>query len=85
VDEVPDGPVIHFQTTFGKLGHQYAQGEVSFLDPLQEPRPVPARDQFWPVAAHLAGRNATGLAQEPHAVLVAAERELEWEGKKKAA
>ena len=46
---------------------------------------MPARDQFWPVAAHLAGRNATGLAQEPHAVLVAAERELEWEGKKKAA
>ena len=68
MNEIPDGAVIYFQPALGKIGNQPAQGELSFLDPLQEPEPVLAGNQLWPVSTHPSGRNAAGFAQAPHPV-----------------
>jgi hypothetical protein len=65
MDEIPDHPVIHPQTTLGKFSDQPAQREV-VLDPLQQPQPVRAGDRLRPVTADLARRNAAGLTQPLH-------------------
>jgi hypothetical protein len=65
MDELPHRPIINLQPALGELGDQAAQGEIS-LGSFQHKDPVPARNRLWPVAAHLAGRNATGLSLPPH-------------------
>src|SRR5882724_9365529 len=66
VDELPDWPVIHLQAAFGELGDEAAQGEVSVVDPLQQPEAVLARNLLGLVPAHLARRNAAGLPHPFH-------------------
>jgi len=68
MDEIPDGPVIHFQPTLSELSDQSAQGEVSLLNSLQEPGSVFARNRFWPVTSDFAGCNTAGLAHALHPV-----------------
>ena len=37
MDELPHRSVIDLKATLGELDHEPSQGEVSVLDPLQEP------------------------------------------------
>jgi hypothetical protein len=64
VNKAPDGPIIHLQPAVAKS----TQGEISFLDPVQHPNPMFARDRPWSVTTHFARRDAAGLAQAPHPV-----------------
>src|SRR6266545_338055 len=68
MDELPDRAVIHLQPALAELGDEPAQGEVSVLDPLQEPGRVLARNRLRLVTAHLARRNAPGLTLALHPV-----------------
>jgi hypothetical protein len=63
VDELPNRSVIGLQPTLGKFSHQTTYREIAALDPLQQPLTVRTRQRFRFVAAHLARRNASGLAQ----------------------
>src|SRR6266852_2551893 len=68
VDEAPDRPVIDLETTLGQFGHQPAQGKVFLPRPLQQPGTILARNRLRLVPAHLAWRNAAGLAPALHPV-----------------
>jgi hypothetical protein len=63
VDELPDRPVVDLQAALGQLGDQPTQGEVLAPAALQQPLPMPTRDFLRSVTAHLAGRQATCLAE----------------------
>src|SRR6187551_1127226 len=68
MDELPHRSVIDLKATLGEFDHEPSQGEVSVLDPLQQPDAVRARDRPWLVTAHLARCDAAGLAQPPDPV-----------------
>jgi hypothetical protein len=62
MDELPHRAIIDLQTARSEFGHQPPQGEVSALDPLQQPQAVCARNLLRLATAHLARRYAAGLA-----------------------
>jgi hypothetical protein len=66
MDELPHRAVIDLQPARGEFGNQSAQGEVSILDPLQQPDTVFAANCLRLVPAHLARRNIARLAQTPY-------------------
>jgi hypothetical protein len=66
--ELPDRSVIDLKTTLAEFHHERAQGEVSLLDPSQQPDAMLPRNRLRLVTAHLARRYAAGLAQALHPV-----------------
>lgn len=66
VNECPDRAIIDPKPARGEFGDQTAQCEVAILDPLQQPRPVRARNRLQLVATHFARRNTAGPAPAPH-------------------
>ena len=65
MDELPYRAVVDLQPTLSKLPDQPAQGEISAPDPPRYPRRMLARNRFRLVTAHLARRDAAGLALPP--------------------
>jgi hypothetical protein len=66
MDKLPYRAVIDLQSALGEFGDKPAQCEVPILNPLQQPDTVLAGNCLRLVTAHLAGRDAAGLAQPPH-------------------
>ena len=62
VDERPDHAIVDAQAPLSQLGDQTTQGEVALPAALQKLVPILANQLLRPMASHLAGRHATGLA-----------------------
>src|SRR5262245_12794650 len=73
MNELPDRAVIDLDTARGQFADQPAQGELTILDPIQQPSAVLARNRLWLMPAHLAGSHTPGLAQTGHPANCAAD------------
>jgi hypothetical protein len=63
MDELPHRPVVDLQPTLSELIHKPPQGEISALDPLQQPQPVLTRNRLRLVTSHLARLKAAGFGR----------------------